>query len=230
MDKLFENCCIIVGDYVYIGYKLTPDTFFGWSLSQYTSINNYLVSIYYQGKIDDNSKDRTIVFLGTFVFSKDGNERYLFEIALLSTLLESDANKYDDLESIVDKFLALLIFKHYAKVELDIVKGKERKKSEVTKGKITNETMTNVKIMDSRWFTSIFRNEGFTVRGYFKMQHKKNKRGKWIRELIYINEHQRYGYHRHAKILDDPSAEPDVSVLNEKLQKLEEEGFEIENR
>ena len=230
LDKLFEDCCIVLGNLVYIGYKLTPDTFLGWSLAQYSNINNYLVSIYYQGKTDDDSKDRNIVFLGTFVFSKDGNERYLFETALLSTKLESDANKYDDLQLLADKFLGLLVFKHYAKVELEMVKGKEKKKSEITKGKITNETMTNVQIMDSLWFTSIFRNEGFTVRGYFKMQHKKNERGEWIRELIYINEHQRHGYHRHAKILDDPSAEPDVSELKEKLQKLEEECFEIKNR
>ena len=67
------------------------------------------------------------------------------------------------------------------------VKGKEKKRSEITNGKISNETMTGVQIMDSQWFTSIFRNEGFSVRGYFKMQHKKNERGEWIRELIYIN-------------------------------------------
>ena len=230
LDKLFEDCCIVVGNLVYIGYKLTPDTFFGWSLAQYSNINNYLVSLYFQGKTEEYPKENNIVFLGTFVFSRDDDERYLFETALLSTILESDANKYDDLQLIADKFLGLLVFKHYAKVELEMVKGKEKKRSEITNGKISNETMTGVQIMDSQWFTSIFRNEGFSVRGYFKMQHKKNERGEWIRELIYVNEHQRHGYHRHAKILDDPSAEPDVSELNEKLQKLEEEGFEIENR
>ncbi len=230
LDKLFEDCCIIADNFVYIGYKLTPETFFGWSLSQYTDINNYLVSIYYQGKTDDYSKDNNNVFLGTIVFSKDDDEHYLFETALLSKMIELDANKYEDLELIADKFLGMLIFKHYAKVELDIVRGKEKKKSQVVNGKITNKTVTGVQIMDSQWYTSIFRNEGFTVRGYFKLQPKKNANGIWVKELIYVNEYQKHGYHRHAKILDDPTTEPDVSELNEKLQKLSDDGYEIRNR
>lgn len=230
LDKLFEDCCIIVGNYVFIGYKLTTETFFGWSLSRYTDINNYLVSLYFQGKTNDYSKNNDIVYLGSILLSRYGDKEYMFETALLSSFLNLDANKDENLQLIADKFLGMLIFKHYAKVELDMVKGNEKKVSSVVKEKITNKTITNVQVMDSQWYTSIFRNEGFTVRGYFKLQPKKNNDGVWIKELIYVNEYQKHGYHKHAKILDDPTAEPDVSELNEKLLKLSEEGFEIRNK
>lgn len=33
------------------------------------------------------------------------------------------------------------------------------------------------------------------------LQPKKNDKGEWIKELIYINEFEKHGYHRQAKIL-----------------------------
>lgn len=225
LDKLFEDCCIIEGNIVYVGYKLRKETFIGWELAKYTNDSNYLISIYYQGKTE-NSPNNCIVYLGSLVFGKGGDDGYLFETALLSTKLGYNTSD-EDLEHIADRFLGILVFKHYAKVELEFVKGKEKKSTSLINQKISNETISGIKIMDSLWYTSIFREEGFSVRGHFRLQPKKNAQGEWVRELIYINEFQKQGYHRHAKILDDPTAEPDTSELEKSLQSLTEKGYTI---
>ena len=48
--------------------------------------------------------------------------------------------------------------------------------------------------MDCTWFTTIVRNECFSVRGHFRLQPQKDNTGNWTKELIYINEFQKHGY------------------------------------
>jgi hypothetical protein len=136
-------------------------------------------------------------------------------------MFEKPAFDYDTTESIVDKFLGILIFKHYAKVELDIVNGKQRKKSDILNEKLINETSKGIQVLDSQWYTSVFRTEGFTVRGHFRFYSSCNR-------LVYVNEFLKHGYHRHAKILDDPTAEPNTEELKKKLDELESEGYIIQ--
>lgn len=211
LEKLFDNCCIIVGNMAYVAYKIEEGPF----------KDDYMLSIYFTGK-SENLKGNNIVYAGTMVFRKGDNDHYLFDLSLLSTLFERPAFDYDSTESLIDKFLGILIFKHYAKVELDLVNGKTRKKSELLNQKIINETSSGINVLDSQWYTSVFRNEGFTVRGHFRFYKSCNR-------LIYINEFQKHGYHRHAKILDDPTAEPDTTELVRKLDELEKEGYIIQS-
>lgn len=96
-------------------------------------------------------------------------------------------------------FTSCLIFKKYAKVEIEISKCGEKKKSNILKDDVRNILPFNVKILDCTWFTTICRNEGFKVRGHFRLQPKKVN-GEWVKELIYINEFEKKGYHRVAKI------------------------------
>lgn len=97
--------------------------------------------------------------------------------------------------------LLFLKFKEYAKIEIEEGKCGKMFHSKILREKLRNNLPFDVKIMDSTWFTTICRNEGFNVRGHFRLQPKKNENGEWIKELIYINEFQKYGYHRQAKIL-----------------------------
>ena len=166
-------------------------------------------------------KGNNIVYLGTLVFKKADDDHYTFDLSLLSSVFEKTAFDYNATESIVDKFLGILIFKHYAKVELDIVNGKQRKKSDILNEKLINETSNGIQVLDSHWYTSIFRTEGFTVRGHFRYY-------KSCERLVFVNEFQKKGYHRHAKILDDPTAEPDTEELIRKLDELEKEGIIIQ--
>lgn len=43
----------------------------------------------------------------------------------------------------------------------------------------------------------------FIVRGFFRLQNKKNEFGEWYKELIFVDSFIRHGYHRNAKIEDE---------------------------
>ncbi len=213
LEKLFEDCCIFAGEMVYVCYKLTNDTYLGYTFNTAERPNNYMVAIYYQGK-GDGKKERHIVYLGTLVFSKEDDKAYRIEISLMSTWMGLYAVDYRDNEQLIDALLAVLMFKHYAKVELDIIPGHERKMSMVANEKVVNETPNGVHIMDSSWYTTIYRTEGYDVRGHIRYY-------KVYDTIAYVHPHKRKGYIRRAKILDDPTAEPDTSEHDIKLNALE---------
>ncbi len=99
------------------------------------------------------------------------------------------------------------MFKKYAKVETKVVNRKSRNKS-VGGERCVNETEFDLNYVDCTWFTTIVRTEGFKVRGHFRLQPKKDAYGEWTRELIYINEFEKHGYTRMAKMLSEPDCEP----------------------
>ena len=106
----------------------------------------------------------------------------------------------------------LLLFKKFASVELEIIKANSRKKVDFAeKGKVINEMGIDVSLLDSRWFREIIRNEGFKVRGHFRLQPCKDENGNWTRKIIYIEEFEKHGYHRRAQITIEKE---DVSFLN----------------
>lgn len=100
---------------------------------------------------------------------------------------------------LISFFTLCLIFKKYAKVEIETYNCGKKKKSNILKDNVKNMLPFNVKMLDCTWFTTICRNEGFKVRGHFRLQPKKLN-GEWVKELIYINEFEKHGYHRVAKI------------------------------
>lgn len=55
--------------------------------------------------------------------------------------------------------------------------------SQILKEKLRNNIPFDVKIMDSTWFTTICRNEGFKVRGHFRLQPKKTIKESGLRSL-----------------------------------------------
>ncbi len=66
--------------------------------------------------------------------------------------------------------------------------------------KYVNETKSKIEVLDSTWFTTIVRSEGFKVRGHFRMQpcgHNLSDR-----KLIWISDFEKDGYTRTAKILN----------------------------
>jgi hypothetical protein len=98
-------------------------------------------------------------------------------------------------------FLAdLILFKtflKYAEPETKIVNGLKKEKH--CGQKYLNETNRSIEILDSTYFTTICRTEGFGVSGHFRWQpygpKMSNKRLQWI------SEYQKQGYTRKAKIL-----------------------------
>ena len=104
-------------------------------------------------------------------------------------------------EKIFLRYLVYLrMMEKYAKVETKVIaSGAKVRLNPRYLETTTNTSKLNVKYRDSRWFTEIVRNEGFMVSGHFRLQPKKVN-GEWTRELIYINEFQKHGYHRRAQI------------------------------
>lgn len=117
--------------------------------------------------------------------------------------LENKANFTSDRETgnSTSTFLLIAIislFREYANVDVKHLNKK-------TGGTIfncvySNDTEKNIKVLDSTWFTTLVKSEGFKVRGHFRLQPKKHK-GKWTKELIWISEFQKNGYIREAGIL-----------------------------
>lgn len=65
-------------------------------------------------------------------------------------------------------------------------------------------TVRNYVLVDSTWDSDITVLNPFAVRGHFRHQPKKDERGRWYRDLIYIDAFMKKGYHRRAtKVLQD---------------------------
>ena len=70
----------------------------------------------------------------------------------------------------------------------------------VEKKKVINNTGQKVVVLDSKWFRKIINNNVIFVRGFFRLQRKKNSIGEWYKELIFVESYVRNGYHRDALI------------------------------
>lgn len=139
----------------------------------------------------------------TFCFVADGSYGNLRCIATSDEGIYSGLPRDEVVLNMCNVLICFLLMDRYAKVETKTCLGKTKIKNEsVEKGKVLNLTNLSINFKDSTWFTTICRNEGFKVRGHFRLQPKKNDKGEWVKELIYINEFEKHGYHRQAKILN----------------------------
>ena len=108
-----------------------------------------------------------------------------------------DYTEWDLLMRRIWKIYGYLVFKRYSDVEMEeVVREKTLKKSTILRDKVNNFMGINVTLLDSRWFTTICRNEGFAVSGHFRLQPYKDG----SRKLIYIAPFMKTGYHRQARI------------------------------
>ena len=110
----------------------------------------------------------------------------------------------------IDATGIIVMFRTYADHDIKIVSGK----SSVKLNGITynNLNKQDIQVIDSSWYTSLVRTEGFMVRGHLRMQ----ACGKALseRRLIYIDSFEKHGYVRKAKML--PTQTPSLSeILNQ---------------
>lgn len=105
-------------------------------------------------------------------------------------------NGLDEMSVIADIF-SLILFLKYCDLEVKEVKGNSKANHIGTK--YVNETNNNIQILDSTWFTTIVKNEGFHVRGHFRFQPCGPKLSE--RKLIWISDFDKEGYTRTAKVL-----------------------------
>lgn len=110
--------------------------------------------------------------------------------------------------SMADFIAEYVAVKKYVKVESIVVPPGKFSAIEntpleyVEKKKVINQTGQEVIVMDSKWFRKIINDNDIFVRGFWRMQNKKNTEGEWYKELIFVDSFVRHGYHRNAKIED----------------------------
>lgn len=149
---------------------------------------------------------------GTVIYlykKKDLAEPYLFCLGHIRKegglvyLPESAREHGFNIQDLVADPFYLLVFLKYCELETKIIPG--GRKDVHVKQKYVNETNSPVEILDSTWFTTIVKSEGFKVGdetgGFWRWQHYgpgfTQKRLQWIFPF------EKEGYTRKAKILKD---------------------------
>ena len=120
----------------------------------------------------------------------------------VSNFYKNDAViKNKDYELFVFNFIQsiciLEIFRKFADVETKYLPPNKVTKDIICK--YVNDTKTGITMLDSKWFTTLVKSDGFTVHGHFRLQ----PCGKEMkdRKLIWINEFMKTGYTAPARKL-----------------------------
>ena len=153
------------------------------------------------------------LYLYFYIESTEDNKRAIYTWPTLTDdeqILSGDKEEKKKIyEVLANRLITYLAVKKYVKVEtVKVPIGKTIRLSEVIcdyqrKDKIKNESGQEVIVLDSRWFRKIVNDNNIFVRGFFRLQNKKNEKGEWYKELIFVDSYIRYGYHRDAKIEDN---------------------------
>lgn len=141
-----------------------------------------------------------------YVESTPDNKRFIITDP---TLIYNDelfygSNQEEIYSILANKLMIYLAVKKYVPVETIVVpyNGTLKMSDVITdykfKDKIQNISGQEVIVMDSRWFRKIVNDNDIFVRGFFRFQNKKNEKGEWYKELIFVDSYVRHGYHRNA--------------------------------
>ena len=104
------------------------------------------------------------------------------------------------IEMYMRTLIATLNFIKFADIEVKILPPNKIVKD--IRCKYVNDTSSNIQFLDSTWFTTLIKSDGFKVRGHFRLQPKK-KDGAWTKEIIWIKEFEKTGYVSSAKKLSE---------------------------
>ena len=101
----------------------------------------------------------------------------------------------ENIMGMFDLVLVFHLFKKYAPIEEIVSVRERRERNDIPDVK----TSQKIEYYDCSWYTTIVRNEGFSVRGHFRLQ--PCGAGKRDKKLIYIHEFQKHGYVRRARLI-----------------------------
>lgn len=96
----------------------------------------------------------------------------------------------------IANIICIIVFMKYCEVETKTVPPGRREKHVGTK--YVNETKQKIEILDSTWFTTLIKSEGFSVGGHFRFQ--PYGPGLSQKKLIWIEPFEKTGYTRTAKV------------------------------
>lgn len=147
---------------------------------------------------DTDENDILIDYDGTIVHLHDYAKTKVFvtpecQFVDQSYLIEGEP-KSKVLNEALMSIILYELFKRYAEVEVKLAKQCKQHRENLE----VNTFTPDVNYIDCSWFTTIIRTEGFKVRGHFRLQPCGT--GRKDHKLIYINEFEKHGYVRRAKI------------------------------
>ena len=97
---------------------------------------------------------------------------------------------------------AFHLFKKYAKFEQKVLyPNQSDRNNREYRTSVKNHGKHKIAMYDQTYYTRIIVSGGFTVSGHFRLQPKKID-GVWTKELIYVEQFEKKGYTRHARIED----------------------------
>ena len=153
------------------------------------------------------------LYLYFYIESNPDNKRMIHTNSTLinneELFLQDAGNREEIYERLANKLMIYLAVKKYVQVETVVVPyNSTLKMSDVIsdykfKDKIQNISGQKVIVMDSRWFRKTINDNNIFVRGFFRFQNKKNEKGEWYKELIFVDSYVRHGYHRNALIEEE---------------------------
>jgi hypothetical protein len=192
LAEVHENCCFVVGKNRQIKifiFRTDGDS---------DECREYCMTMTMYGRLRlwagyefEPAKEKSAC---TFVVRTDETDA---EHDFYKQTLGEDYNTADVLWMWLMSTYGYLVFKRYSDVEIETVaRQKTLKKSTILREKVNNFMGINVQLLDSHWFTTICRDEGFAVSGHFRLQPYKDG----SRKLIYIAPFVKHGYHRQARI------------------------------
>ena len=177
--NIHEECCIIDGKITFVFLNLKDDNFRMLRIA-----------------------DGICVEVIDYALQKDGIGFGNVEALAERRLLNSERPQ-TVLVNMMGYVYYYLLFKKYGNVDIETVfANKTLRKSQILGEKVNNFMGIDVQVLDSRWFTTICRDEGFLVSGHFRLQPCKDEQGEWTRKLIYIKPFAKHGYHRLAPIVN----------------------------
>lgn len=103
-----------------------------------------------------------------------------------------------DFKGVMVDIYSMVLFLKYCEVETKLVKASKKEKHIGVK--YVNETKNNIEILDSTWFTTIVKSDGFPVSGHFRFQPYGPSNS--LRKLKWISDYEKQGYTRTAKVLN----------------------------
>lgn len=196
-----DECGILLHkEFGTIVYGFGEDTLYVWlfhNVDGYSVLYNY----FYFKSTPDNRRQ-------VYCWPSLINDTQLFDL--------SDSDKEQFYSCVANLLISYLAVKKYAPIEIIVVPANSKLIVEdgingyKQKEKVKNDSGQEVIIMDSRWFVKIINDNDIFVRGFFRMQRYKNEFGEWAKKLIFVDSFIRHGYHRNAKIENEPNADNEI--------------------
>ncbi|WP_302302880.1 hypothetical protein [Paraprevotella xylaniphila] len=187
-----DVCGILIEKEATIIYGFGEDTLYVWLFKEEIEKSTLLLYFYVKSSTDNKRQIYTCPTLinDDQLFSGDKEKRkQIYEVLANKLIIYLAVKKYVQVEKVIIPLGTSTLID-------DTIKDYRKKE------KIKNESGQEVIVMDSRWFRKIVNDNDIFVRGFFRLQNKKNEMGEWYKELIFVDSFVRHGYHRNAIIED----------------------------